>query len=1085
MTLIDQIQQVLGNLGLNALGLASPALALRWAAGADPVEGGPESLSLSVSGAEWIAPAAGVLSFTAQLENLLVPPAAPALPRDTPRGLDVANRLRRPDGSPLVTSDDDQVAVLTLDPQVYLRLVRLYAALLEGRQDDQPRRPVPHAFAYQGVAAVGSPDAVAIGVVRANQQLGIGGGTLTMYDVHGLAIDPTAVASAFLAFVTRFGALEARDSLNQAASDVSASQLSHIAGLGAAGRHVHLVDPHGAPVSATSDFQPRQAGTILSFDTLSSDATAVGLFGLPNSATSIDKASGDARANMRVGSATNGTLADSFALPTVPQASGTLHRDFFRVCLVDLKPFLVGDLTTGPAPNVEPPPAIRHDESVDFVFDGNAVLGAANAILANQPQDALVAAPDFDDDFDLPTDATAANAEWPNFPARLVTPPADPANDPANAAIPFAVRDQLQASARFVDNRAADGTAADVVLTLNGLTPDLAVRVYNRVFLPDAREGRGDGAGAIVQAGGTVEILLRDPLGLVEPGFPLPQLSANDTLHVDLVLVNRANQARVFGNVTASIALNGQLPALSAVTNRFVQTTDRGIAPADIIGLAAPPLPPPTLDSLQGVVDFILDLGGEGDPRQAPTLPTMARREAIVASGNNGTWRAELSGAQLSRAARNAQQRKGSPGSPGGPEFQTVAVQTEGGRLAYDLSRAALRRTRHVVARLPQLALDRWAEPPAATAGTISSTVLQTVAPMCETPELALAAPLLTNLPATFADFVDRVRNDPAMPAAIGTALGNLRNSAAGTRLYDEIRRDFSASVHGRRDAQRALRRAIGAARELVYIEGPAFSPTGYGADDAEPATESLVKVLARRLDEVPGLRVILCLSKELDYGPGYEPIAARELAERKTSIDALLASKRVVAFHPIGFPGRPLRLMTCIVDVDDVWAMFGSSAFRRRGMTYDGGLDVALFDRQLREGRGQAIVNLRRRLMAGHLGIAEPAAGSLPGSTWVRLEDAQSAFGAVQELLDQGGAGVIEPLFDGHVAGVPQIPASSFPSDDLADPRGSDFAAGNPQGAIIALTGILSLLAAADNPALASGQPGFARERVGDVAAE
>jgi hypothetical protein len=102
-----------------------------------------------------------------------------------------------------------------------------------------------------------------------------------------------------------------------------------------------------------------------------------------------------------------------------------------------------------------------------------------------------------------------------------------------------------------------------------------------------------------------------------------------------------------------------------------------------------------------------------------------------------------------------------------------------------------------------------------------------------------------------------------------------------------------------------------------------------------------------------------------------------------------------------------------------------------------------------------------------------------------VRLEDAQSAFGAVQELLDQGGAGVIEPLFDGHVAGVPQIPASSFPSDDLADPRGSDFAAGNPQGAIIALTGILSLLAAADNPALASGQPGFARERVGDVAAE
>src|SRR6266487_913970 len=88
----------------------------------------------------------------------------------------------------------------------------------------------------------------------------------------------------------------------------------------------------------------------------------------------------------------------------------------------------------------------------------------------------------------------------------------------------------------------------------------------------------------------------------------------------------------------------------------------------------------------------------------------------------------------------------------------------------------------------------------------------------------------------------------------------------------------------------------------------------------------------------------------------------AQEAADRRARILGLPA-ERVVAFHPVGFPGRPSRLESSVVIVDDVWAMVGSSTFRRRGLTFDGGIfflmirlhpsstlfpDTALFRRRL-----------------------------------------------------------------------------------------------------------------------------------------
>jgi hypothetical protein len=55
-------------------------------------------------------------------------------------------------------------------------------------------------------------------------------------------------------------------------------------------------------------------------------------------------------------------------------------------------------------------------------------------------------------------------------------------------------------------------------------------------------------------------------------------------------------------------------------------------------------------------------------------------------------------------------------------------------------------------------------------------------------------------------------------------------------------------------------------------------------------------------------------------------------------------------------------------------------------------------------------------------------------------VEDVNESYFAFRDTLDQGGAGLIERLFDGVVTGQTPIPASAFPHRDLADPDGSTF---------------------------------------------
>jgi hypothetical protein len=176
--------------------------------------------------------------------------------------------------------------------------------------------------------------------------------------------------------------------------------------------------------------------------------------------------------------------------------------------------------------------------------------------------------------------------------------------------------------------------------------------------------------------------------------------------------------------------------------------------------------------------------------------------------------------------------------------------------------------------------------------------------------------------------------------------------------------------------------------------------------------------------------------------GKGYEVFAARAYDRRMRAFNALkqAAPGRVQLFHPIGYPGRPVRLMHTMVIVDDLWMFAGSGSFNRRGFMFDANLSLVTFNREIEHGRSKAIRNFRRQLMANHLG-SKPVPGS-PAPAFVhaneaRLADLYEAFYAVNEMMDQGGSGLIQKLFDGKVTGQEPIPATSFPHRDVADPDG------------------------------------------------
>ncbi len=749
-----------------------------------------------------------------------------------------------------------------------------------------------------------------------------------------------------------------------------------------------------------------------------------------------------------------------------------LARDFFSVRVAQLDQVLIGEPDSEYiGTRIENPPPIRTNETLRLLIDGNDVLAACARALANATNESLAVAQSIDGRFPLPTDF-GASAHWPVFPAAVGSPA-------AADAIPARLVDDISRNAHYFDDGNSATANVDVVLTLSGLPSESALRVFPRNFSADATEERGNGAGAIVTESGSVTLKLPDPLslrhaGIQESGIDIP-VAAN--LRFDLMIVKRTGETRLFGDIVVAIdpASSGSPPELGQ--NAIGTANLRGISNAGVLGLGA-------TGSLPGnPQDVVLALSGEDNPRDAPRFPTMARRDLIVAGIDaSGIVSAAISSGRLTPEMHSGAARLGAPGSLGGRESQAAGLFTSGGRLAMDIARMALRRTTHLIERLPALTEVHWNEPPqpqepaidvaaGSGTGTFSTTVLQTIAPFCESPELQPLSVLLdlSDLPQTIDGLIDVIVN--ALPGStprrsdIVDMLNGLKNSTLDEsvieRLFAELQRDITAAAQGRRDTQWSLEAAIKRARQCIYIESPGFSYKAPKEADPpvpdEPYTRNMLTILEEQLVKMPGLRVIICTPKHPDFGPGYEPFAASEARDRSDAILGLHTANdenpglsRVVAFHPIGFPGRPSRIETMTVIVDDVWALTGSSSFRRRGLTFDGGSDVAIYDSDVREHVSPTIQEHRRQLMASRLGVAAVGSDGVCDADFARLANRNEAAHVVRDRLRAGGQGKIARLWNGQTPGVDQIDPNSIPLF-LANPEGLEID-------IVALLGIAGI---------------------------
>ena len=1021
----------LGARGLEALGLTVPALSPVWA-GSNPGAGDFTEATLRLTLNQPRAPFRAIRSFTT-----------------TP------SFYAGPDGVPLA----GPTLILALHPEAARRLERL----VEARYGAPRQRPVPVAMLVHNATIPATVPAPAWFLASETLDPGPAGNyPVSFHDARGLIIDPIAAAHMLRDLIAWRGGLS---SVIGGLTVASPGGLDAVAGL-ATGVMVHVIDPHGA------GYRPTDAATgrLKVTDGANAGQGEVGDAALVTltAGQGIGRADGDdppaaGDPPLRWGWALSGTLARTRLTPPALPGGVTLNRQFLRAMAVELPWYLRGNRTNAPrrgVPAHDGPddvamlPVVR-DPVPGFAFlgDGMQVLGAMGGMANGFPPGgassfAIAVSPAQDATLTVAA-AADATGRWPAFPPPDTGADLTSATDPRNGLV-----------ARW--RAGADGAGADrdvVLVVPAGAVPDgCHVRAYPRRFQAIASIGeepsflRGDGGSAIAAAGSDTRLLLANPfdLGAAE-ARPDPAV-----LGVDFVVTARTGRRRIFSQVSVTVddaateSMPGGAPtlggtallggALGAVLDGL---STRGIAPTPLFGL---PRPPPAGGPPGSVIELVRRLASETQPRQGPRLPTQARFETVLALGSvpGGqaalAWQAVLTGARLDLETRCRQPELGDPGNPAGPDIHAAGIAC-GGRLAYDLAMAAVKRAQPVLpfgadlrAWLVSIAGDNWDLPPADNAGSVAATLLTTVAAFCDTPELSL----LPDIPqgATVQGLVDDLSDrlgidDPPQIDVLN----------ADERLIPELRREQSIAKTGRRDALWALTRAFSEARELVYIEGPAFAATARPAGGAPHAID-LVDLLRTRLLANPRLKLIICVPRNPDFALDRGGWVRTALAHRRTAIEGLSAATRarVAAFHPIGFPGRPTAIRSTTVIVDDAWCMTGAAHLRRRGMTFDGSLAVACFDRNLADGYSAGIADFRRRLMAAKLGIPEAAAIGDATPPWVRLAKPDSAFDIVADLLEQGGLGRCSPVWAGPTDNtvLPQ-------TDDIADPdgtSGTDFLA-------------------------------------------
>lgn len=1009
--------------GLDALGLTVPTLSPAWATATPSYD--EATMTLSLSGAR--APFRGLLTYN----------TTPTLWSGV-------------DGAPL----SGPMAVLHLHPEAARRLEKL----VEVRYGAPVLRPVPVALVMRGITPPASPTAV--NWYLAGEPLGLGGTvTASFHDGRGLPIDAIAVAALFRDLMGWRPAL--RLTADATATEAAAGGLNGIAAL-ATGVRCHIIDPHGWGYTPTRDLSRLKVinGSNAEISPVPNGGLVTLAAGQRLGRSQADDNATPARP-LRWGWATNGTL-DRTPLSPPPLPGGvTLGRQFFRVMAVDLDWHLLGNRTPGaiagiPGDDDRIPdfllPRVRPSvPSFDYLANGMDVLGATAEIATGFPPAspsgafALAVSPELVPELAVPP-GTGGTGRWPLFPAPNPNTPLPPGLD---------VRSALTGEWRA----ASDGDHADhdVILTLAAdvLPAGTHLRVYSRRFIEiQAISGeqpsflRGDGGAAISQAGIPTRVLLINPFNLL-PSATRPNPAE---LEVDLVVVSRTGQRKLFSVMkvtlgstpaawTETLAVFGGQTLLNApgMAALLASLSTRAIAPTPLFGIPRSLTPPPGTPS--SIVDLVRRLASETQPRQGPRLPTQARFETILALGTSPapaqqlSWKAVLTGARWSWESRCAQPEWGNPGNPAAADVHATGIRCDG-QLAYDLALHALKRSQAIIPTgssspgwIVTTGGDNWDEPPADTTGTVAAAMLETVAAFCDTPELGLSAVPIPQPTDSVQNSVNQIAD------ALGITPPTI-NVANEDQIRPRVQREIVTAKFGQRDALWALRRALGQARELIYIESPTFARTARPGGSPRPHEIDLVEVIRQRMADNPRLKVIICVPRLPDFIADKANWVRAALSRRKTAIETLTAQdrNRVAAFHPIGFPGRSAVLRSTTVIVDDVWSLVGTSHLRRRGMTFDGAVDVVSIDRAIAQGYSSGIAQFRQELMAAKLGVELPTTPDTASALWVRLGRPESAFDAIADLLQQGGLGRCSPIWAGptDTSVLPQ-------ADNIADPDGVD----------------------------------------------
>ncbi|RSM45739.1 hypothetical protein DMA12_12730 [Amycolatopsis balhimycina DSM 5908] len=1049
---IPDVTQRLDSDGLAALGLAGLLLCPAWTDAVPAMDA--TALTFTVPGL-WYAPCAGMLMQVTDGTKL---------------------GLSKLDGTPAVTGNAGCL-VFRIHPQARLRIERELVAALQaaGGPPDQSIRPVPSLILITGASTVDHPLNLSAG------DKFMVAGTVSMFDEHGLIVDPFAFAACLAAVLTQTPAL------GIAAPGGAAGTLAAIAAAAPAGRFVHLLDLHGRPWSDPPGANPgvslysgaQVEGTHLGDGTVHQWPSGAVLAGRADPAGAQQP---PPPALLRFGFATLGGMGTT-PLAWPPAGARTPVRDTLRVTVTDPTFHLLGNRTATPRDQVagadtlsvaEAAPLVRDGSPVTLLPDGRSCLGFfRQAILTLQggnPNASFTAGPilaasvTFDDEaWPLPL-APGRGGRWPSSPAATPVP----GNDAT-------VLGRL-APLRTATTAGWIAGSNDVLITLPATLPaGVAVRLYPVEVLlgaaPDEQPllHRADG-GAAITTGGTDTIVLADPFRL----GTAPVRAGSPQVRADAVVAWQSPGGAVVVKIVANLdcAVGADVPRPAAApTNLLAAGFWRGTASAPLLGSlprgSFTGLSAAFADPLAFVQGIVRQLTTDQNPREAPRLPTMARTESLLAiqlqpAGGPDLYRSVLTGGWLTREADSHSYRIGNPGAAGAHEVHAPGVAASA-QLGFDLWVSALHRARPVVptadvagpiadgpnAGLPSnwvlLQANTTSAPPArpATPSTLAGAVLQTVPALVETPELALIPDDSVGDVTTF----------------VRQTLPNYLTMPNQPEIGRQILREVRSCKYGRRDAQWALRRALRHARELVYIETPLLAstaPAAGGPDDPQAAVDIFTE-LATRLAEEPRLRVVIMVPRTPPFARGYEPWSMYFYAARNALAQVLQGAAgdlpapgggtrpRVVMAHPAGVPGRPLVIRTTTVIVDDVWMITGTSSLSRRGLTFDGANDVVLADWALDRSAGAAIRAHRRALMGAHLGTGPGVAGTpggapasavgAPEPAFVGLHSGLSAHALFADVLAAGGLGKLLPVWPGPDPAEPNAVSAHPPA--VADPDG------------------------------------------------